>query len=158
MSQRIHTLQTTSDLDFPIEEVFEFFSNATNLERITPPELSFRILTPLPIEMRDGARIDYELSLFHIPFRWKTEIASWRPNERFVDEQLSGPFRLWHHTHEFRESTRGTRMMDTVRYSLPLAPVGELALPLIRRQLEKIFNYRSEVIPHEIAERVRAKA
>ena len=114
MSQRIHTLQTTSDLDFPIEEVFEFFSNATNLERITPPELSFRILTPVPIEMRDGARIDYELSLFHIPFRWETEITSWRPNERFVDEQLSGPFRLWHHTHEFRESTRGTRMMDTV--------------------------------------------
>jgi ligand-binding SRPBCC domain-containing protein len=158
MSARVHMLERTKQVLAAPERVFEFFADAGNLERITPPELRFQILTPRPIVMSEGVRIDYRLSLFRIPFVWKTEITSWRPNQSFVDEQSSGPFGFWHHTHRFEESGVGTRMTDTVRYSLPLSPLSQLAHPVVRRQLESIFDYRGEVIPSEIARHIRNRA
>jgi ligand-binding SRPBCC domain-containing protein len=150
MSGRIHVLERRALLPVTVEEAFRFFADAANLERITPAELRFRITTPLPIAMMDGARIDYQLALFRIPFRWKTEITHWEPNKSFVDEQQSGPFRLWRHTHTFESSLGGTWMTDHVRYALPLSPAGELAHPIVRRQLDRIFNYRAEATPSEL--------
>ena len=100
----------------PIEEVFEFFSDAGNLETITPEFLNFRILSQLPIEMEVGALIDYRLRLYGIPFRWRTKISHWEPPVRFVDEQMRGPYRQWHHEHTFETVAEGTLCKDLVHY------------------------------------------
>ena len=141
-----HTLERTTRLPRPVEQVFAFFADATNLERITPPELRFRIVTPLPIDMHRGTRIDYRLALFGLPFGWDTEISVWEPPHRFVDRQLAGPYRQWIHTHEFAPAGGGTHMLDRVEYVLPLEPLGRIALPLVRRQLERVFDYREAAI------------
>jgi ligand-binding SRPBCC domain-containing protein len=146
-----HTLRRSAVLDRPLDEVFAFFADAGNLERITPRELRFRILTPLPIEMRSGARIDYRLSLYGVPFRWRTEIAVWEPPHRFVDVQRSGPYREWVHTHRFVSEGAGTRMDDEVAYVLPLGRLGLLGSPLVRRQLDRIFDFREARIRELLA-------
>lgn len=139
-----HRLVSDFILPRPLHEVFAFFSDVHNLERITPPWLNFSILTR-DVALRDGALIDYRIRLRGLPMRWRTRIALWEPPHRFVDEQLRGPYRLWHHTHEFTAVAGGTRMVDTVRYALPLGPLGSLAHRLfVRRDLERIFAYRRE--------------
>lgn len=140
----MQTLTAKIEIPLPRERVFAFFADAANLGAITPPELDFRILTPLPIEMRDGALIDYRIGLWRIPMKWKTRITRWNPPYEFVDEQLSGPYRTWIHTHRFTESAGGTVIEDEVRYELPFGMLGQVALPLVRRQLNRIFTYRSD--------------
>lgn len=142
----VHSLRTRQELPLPLDEVFAFFADAGNLERITPPELNFHILTPRPINVAEGTFIDYRLRLFGLPFSWKTEITKWEPPHQFVDEQRQGPYRQWIHRHRFSAVEGGTLMEDEVLYQLPLAPLGNLALPLIRLQLGRIFNYRKEAI------------
>lgn len=134
-------------------EVFEFYADAGNLERITPDWLGFRIVTPQPIEMSPGALIEYHLELHHIPLRWLTRIEAWEPGERFVDVQVKGPYRLWHHTHTFEASEGGTLVRDEVRYALPLGPLGELAHRLmVRRDLERIFDFRHASVSKVMSE------
>jgi ligand-binding SRPBCC domain-containing protein len=144
-----HRLCAEAILPRPREEVFAFFSDAANLQRITPPELGFRILSPLPIAMQPGALIRYQLRLFGVPFRWRTRITRWDPHTGFVDAQESGPYELWEHSHYFEDAPGGTRMRDEVRYALPLQPLGELAHPIVGRQLDRIFGYRTDAM-HEI--------
>ena len=141
---RVHTLRREQDLPGTPTEVFDLFADARNLEAITPPWLSFRVTTPLPIELRTGALIEYRLRLHGIPIAWLTRIEEWRPGVRFVDQQLSGPYRLWHHTHEFEaDGENGTVMRDTVRYALPFWPWSEVAHALlVRRDLAAIFAFR----------------
>jgi ligand-binding SRPBCC domain-containing protein len=129
------------------EEVFPFFADAHNLERITPPALRFRILTPAPIEMRAGTIIDYQLRLLGFPFHWRTVIESWEPPHRFVDVQERGPYRVWRHTHSFDEVPGGTLVRDHVDYQLPLGPLGALAhWLLVKRQIAGIFAFRQRVV------------
>jgi ligand-binding SRPBCC domain-containing protein len=131
----------------PSEEVFEPFSRAANLEAITPPWLGFQIVTQFPIEMREGAIIEYKLRFHGVPVRWRTEIVVWDPPHRFVDLALRSPFALWHHTHEFEEVDGGTLARDTVRYRVGFGPLGELAHALVvGKDLEAIFDFRREAI------------
>lgn len=143
----VRVLERSQHLPGRPEEVFGFFADAWNLEAITPPWLRFRVVTPRPLEMRAGAHIAYRLRLHGMPIRWLTRIEVWEPPLRFVDVQVRGPYRLWHHTHRFEPDDDGTLMRDRVRYALPLGPLGELAhAALVRRDLERIFAFRHEAV------------
>jgi ligand-binding SRPBCC domain-containing protein len=142
-----HVLAREQLVHRPRPEVFAFFADAANLERLTPAQLRFSILTPLPIAMRPGAVIDYRLSLLGVPFRWRTVIEAFEPESRFVDVQAAGPYASWRHLHEFVEVPGGTLVRDRVHYDLPLGALGDLTHALfVRRQLERIFDYRRRAI------------
>ncbi|MEP7085773.1 MAG: SRPBCC family protein [Gemmatimonadota bacterium] len=142
-----YTLHTHIHVPVQIDQAFAFFADAANLARLTPRELGFAIATPLPIVMAAGTLIDYTIKLWGIPMRWRTRIAVWEPGVRFVDEQLSGPYAKWVHTHRFASANGGTDIDDEVVYALPFGVLGRLAAPLIRLQLARIFRYReSEVL------------
>ncbi len=144
---KIFTLEREQVIDRPRAEVFELFADAANLERITPRFLHFRITTPQPIVMGEGTLIDYRLSLFGLPFGWRTRIDRFEPTRCFVDSSVKGPYRLWEHTHTFSDVPGGTRMTDHVRYALPLGVLGVLAHGLVvRRTLARIFDYRARSI------------
>ena len=145
---KVSVLERRQELEGTPDEVFPFFADAHNLEAITPPLLRFRVLTPRPIAMETGTLIEYRLRIRGLPVRWKTRIEDWSPSHRFVDRQLSGPYRLWHHTHDFEPLPGGRTMMtDTVRYSVGFGPAGALAQRLfVDRDVAGIFDYRAEVI------------
>jgi ligand-binding SRPBCC domain-containing protein len=137
----------------PLPEVFEFFSDARNLEELTPPWLKFEVLTPAPIEMRVGLTIDYRLKVRGLPLRWQSEIAAWDPPHRFVDVQVRGPYRYWHHEHSFREIEGGTAIMDVVDYRGP----GWFLEPLVnsiflRPDVHKIFAFRHQKLVERFGE------
>lgn len=141
------TLEREQFFPHPVAEVFEPFSRAENLQAITPPWLHFRIISQLPIEMREGALIEYRLRFHGVPVRWRTEIVDWDPPHRFVDLALHSPFALWHHTHTFEAVEGGTLARDIVRYRVGFGPLGELAHALVvGKDLEGIFDFRREAI------------
>jgi ligand-binding SRPBCC domain-containing protein len=145
---RIHTLRREQRLPGRPEAVFGFFADARNLEAITPPLLRFRLVTPEPVVMGAGTRIRYRLRVHGVPVSWLTEITRWEPPHRFVDEQLAGPYALWHHTHTFQAAGEETIMRDVVRYRIGFGPLGALANALlVRRDLDRIFDYRAARVP-----------
>lgn len=126
----------------PLGEVFPFFADAHNLQELTPPFLDFRVLTPGPVPMSPGVRIDYRLRLRGVPIRWQSEITAWEPPHRFVDEQRRGPYKAWIHTHRFSPKDGGTLVEDEVRYDVL---GGRLVNALfVRRDVERIFAYRAQ--------------
>ena len=142
-----HILTRNLTLDLPIEKVFDFFSDAGNLERITPPELNFRITTPQPINIEKGTLIDYKLKLRGFPITWKTEISEWNPPYSFIDEALKGPYKQWIHRHTFSENNSGgTDIHDEVRYRLPFEPFGDLMHWYVRKELNYIFDFRQKKV------------
>ena len=139
---RVFELHTEQRIGRSREEVFAFFADAGNLERLTPAWLRFRIVTPRPVEMKEGTIIDYRLRVHGVPMGWRSEITLWDPPRRFRDVQRKGPYRLWEHEHCFEEDAGGTIVVDHVRYALwGGALVNRL---VIARDVAKIFAYREE--------------
>ena len=143
----VHVLEREQLLPRPVDEVFAFFAQARNLERITPAWLRFEVLTPAPIDMRRGTLIRYRLRIHAVPLRWISRIEEWESGRVFVDRQLRGPYRLWDHRHEFVDCDEGTVVRDRVRYALPLGRLGGLAhAAFVRRDLERIFDFRQAAV------------
>ena len=148
-------LSTAMFVELPIGEVFEFFSDARKLEAITPPWLNFSIQTPMPIEMHEGALIDYRLKIRKVPVRWRTEISAWQPPFRFVDEQRRGPYSKWVHEHVFTPLDGGTLVEDRVRYRVPGGPL--IHRFFVKPDLEKIFGFRQDTLREIFDERILQK-
>ena len=130
-----------------IEEVFSFFSDAYNLEKITPDILNFKILSVSTPQIEKGTLIEYKLKIHHVPVKWRTEISDWQPPQKFSDNQLKGPYSLWYHTHSFESVPGGTLMTDVVRYKLPLGSFGNLIAGLpVESDINEIFEYRRATI------------
>lgn len=151
----IHVLERSQQVDVPVEQAFAFYGDALNLEPLTPPWLHFAVTTPGELNFRPGTLLDYRLRLHGVPIRWRTRIEAWEPPKRFVDTQVRGPYALWEHTHRFEpDGDAGTLIHDHVRYEIPLGPLGELAHRLfVRRDLERIFDYRSAAVSQRLSRR-----
>jgi len=142
-----HILNRELIIDLPRTSVFDFFADAGNLERITPPELGFNITSPQPIDLCEGALIDYKLNIRGLPVKWRTEISLWDPPHKFVDRQLNGPYKQWIHRHTFTElGENKTLIEDEVRYRLPVELLGDLVHFLIRKELDYIFDFRQKAV------------
>lgn len=137
-------LEAAAVVPAPLAPVFEFFSNAANLEQLTPSRLHFEILTPRPIEMRVGALIDYKLRLRGIPLRWRSEITAWEPKRRFIDEQRRGPYKYWVHEHLFEARGDQTLVVDRVRYGVPGGRLVHALL--VGPDVRGIFRYRAAAL------------
>jgi uncharacterized protein len=147
--------ERTTIVDAPAETVWEFFSDPSNLAKITPPSMGFEILSSPGRPLQAGDRIDYRIRITGMPLRWRTLISEWDPPRSFTDEQEKGPYRRWIHRHTFQPMDDGKVMViDRVDYELPLGVLGRLAGGFwVRRQLRNIFDYRSEIIRREFAPR-----
>ena len=139
--------ETKTILNSEIKTVFDFFCQAENLQKLTPGSLSFKILNDLPIEMKEGTLIDYQIRLYGVPVKWKTEITKWEPPYEFEDTQLKGPYKLWRHRHIFKDLGNKTEMTDIVEYNPKGFPFNRLLNKLfVRKEVEKIFKYREDNI------------
>ncbi|HXG89761.1 MAG TPA: SRPBCC family protein [Vicinamibacterales bacterium] len=152
-AHRLSRLRREAIVAAPRDETFAFFSDAANLERLTPPWLKFRITTPMPITMGVGAEFEYRIVLHGITIPWRTQIDEWEPGRRFVDRQLQGPYRWWRHEHRFESVEGGTRVIDDVEY-LPRA--NWLVAGWVRRDVERIFAFRQDALTREFDTRLRA--
>ena len=138
-----YTLHREQWIARPIDEVFAFFADAQNLEKITPPWLGFKILSMSTDSIAEGTAIGYRLRVHGVPFHWRTEICAWSPPHCFVDVQANGPYKQWRHTHKFEAHGNRTRMTDEVEYSLPLGVLGRIIHALkVREDVNRIFDYR----------------
>jgi ligand-binding SRPBCC domain-containing protein len=139
----------------PVQQAFDFYVDALNLEPMTPPWLHFKVTTPGELILRQGTLLDYRLRLHGVPVRWQTLIEIWEPPLRFVDIQAKGPYSHWEHTHLFEpDGEAATVIHDRVRYAIPLGPLGAIAHRLfVRRDLERIFDFRAEVASERLVSR-----
>lgn len=145
-----HRLENWQFVPRGLDEVYPFFSAPHNLEQLTPPMLSFKIKNLTTKDLGEGTIINYRLKVHGIPMNWQTRITDWDMPQRFSDNQESGPYSVWFHTHSFYAVQGGTLMTDHVRYRLPFGFFGDLvALPLVKRDVTGIFSYRRRVIDKE---------
>ena len=142
-------LEFTSIVPRSLEETWDFFSRPENLEKLTPEDVSFNILSPVEgVKMYEGMIIQYTIApLLNIPMNWVTEITHIKDKEYFIDEQRFGPYAFWHHQHHFKAVDGGTEMKDILHYKVPIPIIGDIAdAILVDKQVEQIFSYRTKVI------------
>jgi ligand-binding SRPBCC domain-containing protein len=138
------TFKTKTQFSQDIDEIFPFFSDAGNLEKITPKFLKFEILEKE--EMKEGAKLVYSIKVHHLPMKWRTNIAKWDPPHCFIDEQISGPYKKWVHTHSFEKNAQGTLMTDSVDYEVSGWILSPLVHLFVRKDIEKIFSHREKIL------------
>ena len=145
---KTYNLEFEQFIDLPIEDVFDFFSKPENLSLITPPRLRFDILTPTPLEMKEGQLIDYSLKILYlIKLHWRTLITDYQKPYKFIDQQIKGPYTLWHHTHTFEEKDGGTLIKDNLKYVIPFGWIGRVIhFIYIKHDISGIFQYRHKIL------------
>ena len=146
---KIYTLHREQFLPISLKEAWDFFSTPLNLEKITPAEMGFVVLTDVKGKsIYKGMLIEYRVSpLLGIKMKWVTEIGDVSEPYKFVDNQLKGPYALWEHTHTFNDAPGGVLMHDDVRYAIPLGILGEIAHVLVvKNKLKSIFDFRGETL------------
>ncbi len=150
----MRTIRQSQRLKIPLDKAWEFLSNPRNLSTITPPELGFEITSEVPEKIYPGLLISYKVRpLFGVPMTWVSEIKHMKEPYYFVDEQIKGPYKFWHHQHWLKEIPGGVEMSDEVNYIMPFGPLGSVIHPLIvKSQLEKIFGYRRAVLAQRFGE------
>lgn len=144
----IYQLRFEQFIPATLDEVWNFFSNAKNLSVLTPKEMNMKVVSELSqSQLFEGMQIAYFVSpLFRIPIYWETEIIKVEQKHQFIDIQRRGPFKIWHHTHTFIELDNGVKMIDEIRYQLPLGIIGNLFhKPLVRQNLLDLFAFRKDV-------------
>ena len=151
----LQTVHREAVVPVSLGDTFAFFSDASNLERLTPPWINFRIRTPLPIAMTEGSVIDYQIVLYGVPVPWRTRIDAWEPGARFIDRQLAGPYKWWHHEHRFERDGAGTRVIDHVEYAPRAAWVSSR---LVKRDVERIFDFRQQALPRLLEQLVSGRS
>lgn len=143
----MYTLERSSLIDAPRAEVFAFFEDPNNLRKLTPQWMNMTITHIDDLPVRAGFHIEYTIRWMGLPVRWVTEITDYEAPELFADIQEKGPYKCWRHEHRFVDLGEQTLMSDIVRYELPFGPLGLIAHGLVvRRQLTRIFDYRSRRI------------
>ncbi|RWW96728.1 SRPBCC family protein [Flavobacterium cerinum] len=144
-----YQLKRTQQLYCDNASAWNFFSSPHNLSRITPKDMGFIVVSDLPDgNIYEGMIINYTVSpLLGIPLKWQTEIIQVDNEKSFTDFQKKGPYKLWHHHHEFFPNADGVLMIDTVNYELPFGIIGNIVHDLfIKKKLNNIFNYRYRVL------------
>ncbi len=138
------TLERSIVVNKSLDEVYEFFSDPDKLQELTPSWLDFRVVGSSTEGVEVGTTIDYRLRVRGLTIRWRSLISAWNPPHSFVDEQLKGPYRMWHHTHTFEETEEGVRVGDKVRYAVPGGPLleGLIERLFVGPDVRKIFDYR----------------
>ena len=143
----MHKVVKTLEINKPLEEVFQFFNTPKNLSRLMPKLMGFKLLTPEPIIMKEGAVFDYQIRMMGLPMRWTSYISEYDPPNAFADIQLKGPNSYWHHRHRFVANGDSTTVIDEVHYMLPLGILGRIANALVMKwMVSYIFNYRTKVV------------
>ena len=145
---KTYNLEFEQFIDLPIDDVFSFFSKPENLSLITPARLKFDILTPTPLKMKEGQLVDYSLRIMYIiKLHWRTLITHYEKPYKFVDQQLKGPYTLWHHTHTFEEKDGGTLIRDELKYAIPFGILGRIVHALyVKYDIRSIFRYRQKIL------------
>ena len=151
---KVYKLKFEQKINSSLGQVFSFFSKPENLALITPPELDFKILTPGPIKMKEGQLIDYTIKIFGLKIRWRTLITEFDYPNSFVDQQIKGPYSMWHHKHTFHDCKDFVHMVDEINYSVSFGFLGRIMnYFFIRKDLVKIFNYRKNIINKHFKEK-----
>ena len=150
---KIHQLHREQTIATDLVTAWDFIRSPSNLDKITPDDMDFEIVSELPDEMYDGLLIEYRVG---VPFlgkqSWLSELKHIRERHSFVDEQLIGPYKLWYHYHGIREVEGGVRFIDKVNYVMPFGPLGEIAhATFVKGQLKKIFDFRSQAMIKHLA-------
>ena len=137
-------LHTSQWLPGALPEIFDFFSRPENLQKLTPPHMSFHILTPPPIVMQEELKLDYKLKVHGLPLRWTSLISKWNPPHSFTDKQIKGPYREWTHTHSFSEEGEGTLVEDHIVFKVPGGRLVEKLV--VQKDLASVFSYRHQML------------
>lgn len=143
---KIYTLHRTQVLPIDLATAWEFFSNPKNLERITPPSLNLKPTSDIPEKTYQGMIITYQVKPFLFPQTWVTEIKEVNEPYSFIDEQRFGPYKFWHHQHRFETTDNGVLMTDLINYALPFDPFSRIMIPMVKKQLDSIFDYRNNYL------------
>ena len=142
----MYRIEREQEINTTIENAWDFIKTPGNLNRITPPELQFVIVSDVPDSMFNGLMIEY---IIKIPFfgkrKWVAEIKHIREPFSFVDEQRAGPYKLWYHYHELVKLEKGILVIDKVYYEVPYGVLGKLLhFFIIKKILQRIFDYRAK--------------